>query len=786
MRWIKKSLFLKLALLIVASSGVVLAIVMVVSNYNLRKRVIENQKKYYSALSLQAAHDINLRFFEAKTVVDKAVLVFKSKAITRAGSLNILRNVVRENPMIGGSAIALAPNQNFAEAGFQMLYAWRENDSIKSANRISPEEDYKSDWFKLPFTQKKEVWTNPYIDTDINKMMVTYSTPVIVNGEVIAILTCDLILDQVEQLLSSLELGHEGAPVLVTNEGQIILYPRKEWILKETIASIGLKLKDAANRKTMEELSEYLIKNKSGFFRFKSINSDDMVWLYFNTISLSDWRIGFIIPESSLLNPVYDLNKKMFLIAVLGILALLIPAFFVSHSITRPLKALCNAADHLAVGDFDTSLPKIKNTDEIGRLVHDFDRMRVDLKAYIKTLASTTAEKEKIASELSIAREIQHGILPKLFPPFPKYSGLDIFATLDSAKEVGGDLYDFALLNNNKLYISIGDVSGKGVPASLFMAVGKTLLKSTIQTINDPAKALHIVNNELSENNDACMFITLFCGILDLETNELLFANAGHNPPIIVQGENSHFIQPAAAPPVGALADINFKNETLPLPKDSMFLLYTDGVTEAMNESKQLFGDNTLLQLMQTEKFHTAEKCIATIKSQVKEFVGKAEQSDDITMLCILNKNYKTIESEKEKFETSIVFTNSKAEFQRIASWLEDLADKLKWPQPFLIQLNLALEEWIVNVISYAFTDNDIHEIEVTLIQQNNTVTLQVTDDGKLFDPTIYDRADTTSSVDERKIGGLGIHFIRNNVEKFNYERKGNLNVVRMIKKIAT
>ena len=784
MRWIKKSLFLKLALLILFSTGIVLAIVMTVSNLNLRKQVIEGQKKYYTSLSSQAARDIDIKFLEAKMVVDKAVVLFKSKAISRTGSLDILKNIVNENPMIGGSAIALAPGSNFSETGFQMLYTWRENDGIKSADRVSPEEDYKSDWFRLPFTQKKEIWTDPYIDPDINKKMVTYSTPVLVKGEVVAVLTCDLILDSVEELLGNLELGHEGAPVLVTNDGRIISYPDNDLVLKETLRSIGERLSDSEDRETMFKLDRFLKQNKSGSFRFKKIDYENIVWLYFNTIALSDWRIGFIIPEEAILSPVYDLNRKMFFIALLGIIALLIPAFFVSHSITRPLKVLCDAADNLAVGNFETRLPTIKKADEIGRLVTDFDRMRIDLKEYINTLATTTAEKEKIASELSIAREIQHGILPKLFPPFPKHAGLDIFATLDSAKEVGGDLYDFALLNDNKLYIGIGDVSGKGVPASLFMAVGKTLLKSTIQTVNDPAKALSIVNNELAENNDACMFITLFCGILDLHTNKLVFANAGHNPPIVVQGEASYFIQQAMAPPLGALPGVEFKNETLQLPDDALFLLYTDGVTEAMNAEKQLFGDDTLLQLLQKSKNHTAEKCIVNIKKQVQQFVGETEQSDDITMLCIANKTNTDALKETNLGEASIVITNSKSEFPRIVSWLEEVGEKLNWPQTILVQLNLALEEWIVNIVSYAFADDEIHEINVKLEQNNGIVKIEITDDGVEFDPTKKQTADTTSSVEERAVGGLGIHFIKNSVDRFTYRRKENMNVVVMEKKL--
>jgi sigma-B regulation protein RsbU (phosphoserine phosphatase) len=640
MRWIEKSLFVKLALLIVFSSGCVLALVMIVINHSLSKGILERQKKYYTSMALESANEIDMRFFEAKTVVDKAVLVFESQPVTRKSCSELLTEIMTTNAMIGGSAIALSPSENFKKAGFQMLYSWYVDGKLNIADRVSPQQDYKSDWFKLPYNQKKGIWTNPYFDTDVNRMMVTYSAPVIIDGKVTAIITCDLILRSIRTLMSELELGRRGVPIIVTSSGNLLFRPDKEYGSEAEVASYDKFLRQSVDKKTLQELKSLLGEDKSGFLRFKENVSKGVSWIYFDNISHVDWRIGFIIPEREILAPVYALDKQMFYIAVIGILALLIPAFFVSHSITHPITILCSAADKLAVGDFDAPLPNVKGKNEIRRLVSNFDRMRVDLKEYINTIAVTTAEREKVASELSIAKRIQHGILPKKFVALPEYPGLDIAGLLESAKEVGGDLYDFALLENNKLYISIGDVSGKGVPASLFMGVGKTLLKSVISTMQDPAKALCYVNNELATNNDACMFITLFCGILDLNTNELVYANAGHNPPLIIDGDNSYFMDLASAPPLGVMNDIVYDNKTIKLPANSMFLLYTDGVTEAMNSGKELFGDKRLLSVVSNcdASGRSAEDVIVSIKTGMNKFVDGAVQSDDITMLCVENK----------------------------------------------------------------------------------------------------------------------------------------------------
>ncbi len=781
MQWLKKSLFLKLVLLIVLSTGLIFIIITIVNDYNLRNRMLEQQKKYYTSLAAQSALKIDTMLLKARMVVDKAVIEFKSKPVTRDESIELLQKILKSNSMIGGSAVALAPDCEVEKTGFRMLYSWKKDGDIKNADRISPEQDYKSEWFKKPSQQKREIWTNPYLDTDINKMMVTYSAPVIVTNKVTAIITCDLILDNVDMLLDSLELGHKGKPVLVTGNGRIISYARKDWIQKR-LTEIAESLNNAVDRAIVLKISKMITQHKSGVLRVKQLNQNSMAWLYFDSVPQTGWRIGFVIPEETILAPIRQLNLKMLFSAIFGIMALLIPAFFVSHSITRPLQAICKASDKLATGDFDVPLPQINRIDEVGRLVEDFDQMRKKLRDYINTLAATTAEKEKIASELSIAREIQHGILPKLFPPFPEHAGLDIFAMLDSAREVGGDLYDFAIFDKNKLYICIGDVSGKGVPASLFMAIGKTLLKSTILSLKDPAETLNHVNNELAENNDSCMFITLFCGIVDLKTNKLVFANAGHNPPIIIHDKDVSFIKMASAPPLGVMPDISFVNEHIQLNADDKFLMYTDGVTEAMNGSRELFGEERLMNLLKSITCKTAEKYIYSIRKAIKSFIGNTEQSDDITMLCFSNSQDLKMSSDVSSPTATIVFANHKSEFKRLASWLEDISRSLGWSESFHMQFNLALEEWLVNVVTYAFPDNEINEIEVRLWQNDGKVSVQIIDAGIPFDPTKYQPADITGNIDERKIGGLGIHFIRNTLDVFSYERKDNHNIVLMQK----
>jgi len=784
MAWIKNSLFLRLALLILIGTGLIQFAVITANQHSMKQVMLQDQENYYTTLAASSAHEINHDFFAAEKAVDQVVALFKTVPATRQNMQALLKDMLQQNPALFGGAIALAPNQDTDAAGFQILYSWRDDGQIQTIDRANPTSDYQSDWFYLPYYLEKPIWSDPYYDADTQTKMVTYSAPVIADGNVTAVITCDLTLEQIQTLLSSLKLGRRGIPILLSQYGRMIIHPNEKWVQQETLCSLAESATTPEDRDTMLTFSQKVLHEGANSLRFQRLEQNEMNWIYCGTVATTGWRVGFIIPEKEILAPIQALNKKIARVALIGMLLLLIPAFWVARRVTRPLQELGTAADKLAGGQFDAPLPKVKSRDEIGRLIGDFDRMRIDLKNYIDNLAATTAEKEKISSELSIARDIQHSILPKLFPPFPTRSGLDLYALLESAKEVGGDLYDFALLDDDHLYLCIGDVSGKGVPASLFMAVGKTLLKSTIQTIQDPARALFHVNNELAEGNDTCMFITTFCAILDLTTNRLTYSNAGHNPPIVINNGLPTFLGFASAPPLAALSDSEYKNETVDLLPGSKFLLYTDGVTEAMNPQNELFGEDRLIAHLEKQKSQTAEKCIHQIARTVRNFVGTAEQSDDITMLCMSYNAQQPIASDRNSPTTALILTNHREEFAKLPTWLEQIATKLSWSQELMMQLNLVLEEWIVNVVSYAFEDELVHEIELRLWQTAEKTIIEITDDGIPFDPTDQAAPDLTIPVEERAIGGLGIHFIRNTMDEFTYQRQDGENVITMIKNL--
>ena len=281
-----------------------------------------------------------------------------------------------------------------------------------------------------------------------------------------------------------------------------------------------------------------------------------------------------------------------------------------------------------------------RSKDEVGVLTHSFLVMKESLKEYIRNLTETTAAKERIESELKVATDIQASLLPRLFPAFPDRPEFDIFASMDPAKEVGGDFYDFFFIDENNLCFLIADVADKGVPAALYMMVAKTLLKSEGQRLGEPDQILACVNNILATDNDSCMFATVFCAILDTRSGEVRFANAGHNPPLLIDSQGIRYLPLKAGFVLGPMEDTVYATERLTLqPGDTLFL-YTDGVTEAANPVVELYGEAQLLKALERGPKEDLAEMIHSIRDEVTAHAHGAPQSDDVTMVAIKYRGY--------------------------------------------------------------------------------------------------------------------------------------------------
>jgi phosphoserine phosphatase RsbU/P len=379
-----------------------------------------------------------------------------------------------------------------------------------------------------------------------------------------------------------------------------------------------------------------MIRGEKGFVALRDHFAGKKAWMYYAPLPSAGWSIGVVFPEEALFAGLKDLNRIVLIIGTTGFAILFLIIVLVSGTITRPLRTLAAEATEIARGNLDIEVSDVTSRDEVGDLSRSFDNMKVALKEYIANLAETTAAKERYESELKIARTIQMSFLPKIFPPFPEYAEFDIYATLVPAKEVGGDLYDFFLLDGDHLFFSIGDVSGKGVPAALFMAAAKTLMKGTASRDMAPSEILSRVNHELCLENDSMMFVTVFCGILNFRTGEVRYSNAGHNPPLVLTpGRPPEWLPLPEGFLLGAMEDSPYETRQILLAPGDTLLLYTDGVTEAMNGDKRFYEERRLVRVTEDHGQAPPEELVGEVLRSVRQFAGSEPQSDDITMLAL-------------------------------------------------------------------------------------------------------------------------------------------------------
>jgi phosphoserine phosphatase RsbU/P len=478
--------------------------------------------------------------------------------------------------------------------------------------------------------------------------------------------------------------------------------------------------------------------------------------------------------------------KQQGLMLAIFILSIVL-AYILVNRISRPLKQLADYTLSLASQDFAPAaeipaeivgLPQ-KSKDEIGKLAESFIHMKRTLQRYLNDLKQTTAAKERIESELQIAHQIQMSMVPKIFPPFPERSEFDIFATLVPAKEVGGDFYDFFFIDNDHLCFAVGDVSGKGVPASLFMAVTKTLFRATAGNGGAPGEILARLNAEICRDNESCMFVTFFCAILNIRTGQVDYSNGGHNLPYYLHHSEVTPLENPGGRALGVVEQSAYISGRMVLSPGEALLLYTDGVTEAMDSRERLYSDQRLKQFLASNRDSSPRQIIGDLVSDVRHFAGAAPQSDDITALALLYVG----STKKMREELEIKLHNKLSELDRFNQTLTEFGRQHGLAHNVVHDLNLALEEILTNIISYGYTDSREHEIGVRVSMQPGEVKAEVEDDGQPFNPLDMPEPDTAKSLEERTIGGLGIHLVRKLMDGLEYKRQADSNLLTLKKK---
>lgn len=548
----------------------------------------------------------------------------------------LTQEVVKNNPYIFGCAVAFEPNY-FKEKGYYFSpFSSRQGEKIETIQLGTDSYDYFSmEWYDTPKQLNAPHWTDPYYDEGGGQMlMFTYSTPIYDSQkEFIGILTADVSLHWLTDMVNEVKPYPSSYCILLGSTGTFIIHPQKEHIMSESIFSMAEKQRN----KDLAQVGERMINGETGMAQLKqmSMYNHNNSYIYFTPLLSNQWPLGMVIDKADVFEQLNKTRTITILLLTGGLILLFILCMSIVSKLTKPLRLFSTSVREIAQGNFNVELPEINSKDEMNDLKNSFRFMQKELTNYISELKETTSKKERIESELRIASEIQMGMIPKLFPAFPEREDVDLYATLRSAKEVGGDLYDF-FIENNKLYFTIGDVSGKGVPASLFMAVTRSLLRSVANFYEDPGEMISCINNLIADTNDSNMFVTLFAGILHLDTGVLFYCNAGHNPPaVICNQEATSFMKVTPNIPVGVFEEYNFQSEQTQVAPGSILFLYTDGLTEAENEHKELYSDKRLLDELEVIKSQNPKEIITAIDASVIQHAGKAEQSDDLTMLAI-------------------------------------------------------------------------------------------------------------------------------------------------------
>ena len=400
----------------------------------------------------------------------------------------------------------------------------------------------------------------------------------------------------------------------------------------------------------------------------------------------------------------------------------------------------------------------------------------------LERLREINAEKERIGGELRVASQIQQSMLPE---HHLHRDDVDIRGSLVPAREVGGDLYDY-FIRDEKLFFCIGDVSGKGAPSAMLMAVTHGLFRSASAHDSNPARIMDAINEVACQGNDTNMFVTMFVGVLDLPTGRLRYCDAGHDAPFIIRGERLEVRGEKSATalevnphlPIGLFDDTKYTVQEISIQPDNLIFLYTDGLTEAKNAEHKLFGLERIQAVLNTCADNDSEEVLEKITQSVNGFVKLAEQSDDLTMLAI---RYTPKQFESTLTET-LVLKNDVHEVTRFSSFIKSVTEKLGIETPLARKLRLAVEEAVVNVISYAYPEGTEGDVTIKIMSDGHTLRFQIIDTGVPFDPTKKEKADTTLSIEERQIGGLGIFLVRELMDTINYERVDGKNILTLIK----
>lgn len=693
--------------------------------------------------------------------------------------------ILINNPDLFGCSIAFEPYY-FKEKGLYFsAYSTYDDGVIKTQQE--GDDDYKyfyMDWYLMCKLLDRPCWTDPYVDVTSmtpnhlfgNEVITSYCRPLKDDeGNFYGVVAADISLDKLAETVSSMKPYPHSYSMMIGRGGTYFVHPDTTKVFYQTIFTESIEHPDTAKT----ALGHAMQRGEEGM-KHMVVDGEDCL-VFYKPLGHTGCSMAIVCPESDIFSNVARLYRT---IIVIVCVSLLLMFYFFIHIITRelhPLRRLAQETKTIASGQFETTLPDLDRTDEIGQLSHSFGNMQNSLVKYIEELKRTTAQNAAIESDLRIANSIQMGMLPKVFPTKDDRDDVQIYASLTPAKAVGGDLFDF-FFRDDKLFFCIGDVSGKGVPASLLMTVTRAVFRTVSAHESVPNIIVENLNNAIVESNETNMFVTLFVGVLDLKTGHLHYCNAGHDVPLLV-GAGVGKLPCKPNVPVGLFAQWKYILQDTYIFANTTIFLYTDGLTEAENEQKHQFKRRRVinvakeaLELNQLEPRQLIDK----MSDAVHQFVGEAEQSDDLTMMAI-----QYIKPEHHvTFNKTLVLPNDTMQLRRLAAFVNETCEVLGFSENLTKKTLLAIEEAVTNVMLYAYPPDVKGEVRIDMSANDLLLLVNIYDSGAPFDPTAMPEADVTLPLEQRRRGGLGIFLMRKLMDSVSYERIDDCNALTMIKRL--
>lgn len=639
----------------------------------------------------------------------------------------LTRGIVKDNPVVYGSAMALVENYSKKAGRFFSPYAYRDGDVIRNVQLGTDEYDYThQEWFQGALEAgEKGYWSEPYYDEGGgDKLMTTYSVPVYDHrGTLAAVLTADVALDWVSDRLAAIEDYPLSLKMLMSQTGSIMATsPSFESMNRKNVMELAEGMEDG---EAFKELNRDMLTGQEGSRRVFIQGKE--YYVFYDRLQKTGWFMSVSIPEEEIFSELQSMGRKVLFIQLLGALMLLV-----------------------------ILLVTIRNQ---------------------RRLMDVNSKKSRMDGELRVASGIQMAMLPKEFPPFPDRKDIDIYANLIPAKEVGGDLYDF-FIREERFYFCIGDVSGKGVPASLVMSVTRSVFRSVAGHEKSPMRIVHTMNRNMVEMNTSNMFVTFFCGVLDMTSGHLRYCNAGHNAPMFISPDAVEELPVTPNIALGVMEGFPFVEQEMDMKAGMGIFMYTDGLNEAEDTGHNQFGMERVMAVL-NGNLPVMEQ-VEKVQSAVWSFVGDAPQSDDLTLLYFRYLN----ETPLDIMERHLILHNDIRQISELAGFLNGIAAVAKLDSALTNSLNLALEEAVSNVIMYAYPAGQDGTVDIGVLIRRDSLQFSIVDSGKPFDPTAAPDADVSLGVEDRPIGGLGIFLVRQIMDSVRYERLDARNILTMTKNL--